>query len=260
MAAQINLREQGLTVLHQAEHPKVDIVFVHGFTGHAKNTWTWQRAKHGPSYQKRKHDPGEGSSSGGVRKFLKVPFRKKDRNPSSTATSSSTPGPSFSETTRTAATSAGTERQDIREEVYWPKDLVPQTVPSFRMFTYGYDTNIRYWINGPIGEKTVYDYGWDLLCSFEEARRGAGEGSRPILFVAHSLGGIVVKEALRRSERCATLKPHMHAICEAALGLLFFGTPHRGADPRNFLHHVLTASATVGYNADWDKTHFGPLF
>ncbi|KAL8301167.1 hypothetical protein RB593_000127 [Gaeumannomyces tritici] len=154
MAAQINLREQGLTVLHQAEHPKVDIVFVHGFTGHPKNTWTWQRAKHGPSHQKRKHDPGEGSSSGGVRKFLKVPFRKKDRSPSPTATSSSTPGPSFSETTRTAATSAGTERQDIREEVYWPKDLVPQTVPSSRVFTYGYDTNIRHWINGPIGEKT----------------------------------------------------------------------------------------------------------
>ncbi|EJT73826.1 hypothetical protein GGTG_07681 [Gaeumannomyces tritici R3-111a-1] len=242
MAAQINLREQGLTVLHQADHPKVDIVFVHGFTGHPKNTWTWQRAKHGPSHQKRKHDPGEGSSSGGVRKFLKVTFRKKDRSPSPTATSSSTPDPSSSETTRAAATNAGTERQNIPEEVYWPKDLVPTTVPDSRIFTYGYDTNIRHWAKGPISSKTVYDHGWDLLCSLEEARRGAGEGCRPILFVAHSLGGIVVKEALRRSRRAAMIKPHIHAIFEATLGLIFFGTPHRGANPRRFLHHVLTVS------------------
>ncbi|KAL8393686.1 hypothetical protein RB595_003429 [Gaeumannomyces hyphopodioides] len=243
MAAQINLREQGLTVLHQAEHPKVDIVFVHGFTGHPKNTWTWQRAKHGSSHQKRKHDPGEESSSAGPLKFLKVALRKKHRSSSPTATSSWTPHPSFVETARAATTSATTERQDIREEVYWPKDLAPTTVPGSRIFTYGYDTNIRHWTKGPISSKTVYDHGWDLLCSLEEARRGAGEGSRPILFVAHSLGGIVVKEALRRSRRCATVKPHIHAICESTLGLLFFGTPHRGADPRSFLHQVLTVSA-----------------
>lgn len=90
---------------------------------------------------------------------------------------------------------------------------------------------------------TVYDHAWDLLCSLEALRRNPNERSRPILFVAHSLGGIVVKEALRRSQGCALTKAHLHSVFGATVGVLFFGTPHRGADPRNFFHHLLSASA-----------------
>lgn len=216
------------------------IVFVHGFTGHQKNTWAWQRTKHGSSHQKRKHDPGEESSSARHLKIPKFGFGKEKRRSSPIATSSSNPCPGRGESTNT---SAATEREELREEVYWPKDLAPTTVPDSRIFTYGYDTHIRHWIQGPISKKNVHGHGWDLLCSLEESRRGVGEASRPILFVTHSLGGIVVKEALRRSRRCAMVKPHLHVICEATTGLIFFGTPHRGADPRGFLHHVLTASA-----------------
>lgn len=70
-----------------------------------------------------------------------------------------------------------------------------------------------------------------------------GEKCRPILFVAHSLGGIVVKAALRRAGGCESTKPHLHNIFKVTAGALFFGTPHGGADPRGFLHHVLSVSA-----------------
>ncbi|KLU92202.1 hypothetical protein MAPG_11148 [Magnaporthiopsis poae ATCC 64411] len=248
MAVQINVQERGLTVLHKAAHPEIDIVFVHGFTGHPKNTWTWRRTKHGSSHQKRKHDPGEESSSSRRVKIPKFGFGKEKRRPLPIAASSFTPHSSPGETTNT---SAATEREETREEVYWPKDLAPTTVPNSRIFTYGYDTNIRHWTQGPISEKKVDDHGWDLLCSLEEFRRGVGEASRPILFIAHSLGGIVVKEALRRSRRYAMAKPHLHAICKATTGIIFFGTPHRGADPRGFLHHVLTASVqSLGFKVN----------
>ncbi|KLU92426.1 hypothetical protein MAPG_11372 [Magnaporthiopsis poae ATCC 64411] len=239
MAAQVNIHEQGLTVLHQAAHPKIDIVFVHGFTGHPKNTWAWQRTKHGSSHQKGEHDPGEEASSARRLKILEFGFGKEKRRSSPIATSSFTLHPSPDEA---ANTNVVTEREELQEEVYWPKDLAPTTVPDSRIFTYGYDTHIRNWIQGPISKKNIHDHGWNLLCSLEKFRRGVGEASRPILFIAHSLGGIVVKEALRKSRRCAMVKPHLHAIHEATTGLIFFGTPHRGADPRSFLHHVLTAS------------------
>jgi hypothetical protein len=78
----------------------------------------------------------------------------------------------------------------------------------------------------------VYDIAWDFLVSLEANR--TKDPSRPVIFVAHSLGGIIVEEALRRSN----LAPHIHLrkVCESTIGMIFFGTPHSGADPRNFLY------------------------
>ena len=130
-----------------------------------------------------------------------------------------------------------------RESVYWPADLACATLPESRILTYGYDTKIRHWIKGPVSQKTVYDHAWDLLCSLEALRRSPNERRRPILFIAHSLGGIIVKEALRRSQGCMPPQAHLCSVIEAVVGVVFFGTPHSGADPRNFLHHILSASA-----------------
>jgi len=135
--------------------------------------------------------------------------------------------------------------------VYWPADLASSTVSHSRILTYGYDTNIRHKAKGPVSTKTVSDHAWDLLCSLEALRRNPSERQRPILFVAHSLGGIIVKEALRRSQRCTLTQAHLRGIFEAVVGVLFFGTPHRGADPRNFFHHVLTACGRAfGFQAN----------
>lgn len=56
------------------------------------------------------------------------------------------------------------------------------------------------------------------------------ESKRPIIFIAHSLGGIIVKQALawaHREPRYQTLKDH-------TLGIVFFGTPHRGSEKANY--------------------------
>ncbi|KAI1523851.1 tetratricopeptide repeat domain containing protein, partial [Pyrenophora tritici-repentis] len=52
---------------------------------------------------------------------------------------------------------------------------------------------------------------------------------RPIIFVAHSLGGIVVKSVLNHSDaaRRGALKEH-RAIKLLTYGILFIGTPHQG--------------------------------
>ncbi len=127
--------------------------------------------------------------------------------------------------------------------IYWPRDLASKTISDSRILTYGYDTKIRHVARGPVSKKTVYDHAWDLLCSLEARRRNPSERRRPILFIAHSLGGIIVKEALRRSQRCTLTQAHLRGVFEAVVGVLFFGTPHRGADPRNPFHHFLSATA-----------------
>jgi hypothetical protein len=54
----------------------------------------------------------------------------------------------------------------------------------------------------------------------------------------HSLGGIVVKEALRSSHSFRNHQKHLHEIYKSTKGIIFFGTPHSGADPRSFIHHI----------------------
>jgi hypothetical protein len=111
--------------------------------------------------------------------------------------------------------------------------LLPQTVPDARVLTYGYDAI------GQVNHNTVHDHGWNFLCAVEELRRK--EPLRPLLLVAHSLGGLVVKVALRRSRDCELIKPQLHNVMRSIAGVLFFGTPHHGANPLgHVIRHTLT--------------------
>ncbi|KAH8884937.1 hypothetical protein GQ53DRAFT_593616, partial [Thozetella sp. PMI_491] len=173
------------------------IVFIHGFTGHPERTWVCKKGT--PAHREggiAGHDTAELTSK--VRKL----------NPFSTP---STP-------------------------VYWPRDLLPTTVPDARILTYGYDTRVRHWAGPQVSKSTVYDIAWDFLVALERERQS--DPLRPVLFVAHSLGGIVTKEMLRRSNGCTLAQSHLHRIFRSTLGIMFFGTPHSGADPRRFFHRV----------------------
>lgn len=123
-----------------------------------------------------------------------------------------------------------------RERIYWPRHLIPITLPTARVLVYGYDTNVRHSLGLPISKNTVYDIASDFLKNLEAERRS--QPSRPLVFVAHSLGGIVVKEALRRSHSFESHHNHLRQIYESTAAILFFGTPHGGADPRGLLEHI----------------------
>lgn len=77
-------------------------------------------------------------------------------------------------------------------DTYWPLDLLPESCPSARIFTYGFQTHI---VEGKMLPKQpdIYTRGRELLGTIDELRRGGGAG-REMVFIAHSSGGIVVKE------------------------------------------------------------------
>ena len=105
-----------------------------------------------------------------------------------------------------------------------------------RVLVYGYDTNVRHSLGAPISRNTVYDIALDFLKSLEAERRS--QSARPLVFIAHSLGGIVVKEALRRSHSFECHHNHLRQVYESTAAIMFFGTPHGGADPRGLLQHI----------------------
>jgi len=133
---------------------------------------------------------------------------------------------------------------------YWPLDLVPSTIPSARVLTYGYDTHIRHWLQGsPLNRSTVYDVAWNLLVALEAERRESPK--RPLMLVAHSLGGVIVKEMLRRSKICHMGVAHLRDIVESTTALIFFGTPHSGSDPLGLLQRMTKRlSRLVGFSVN----------
>jgi hypothetical protein len=113
-------------------------------------------------------------------------------------------------------------------QVFWPKDLLPKAIPNIRVFTFGYDVDIYHFnpFAGAAGQASVYQHAKTLLGDIANARMNEEETKRPIIFVVHSLGGIVVKDALGQSRAERT---HLSQILPATAGVCFLGTPHRGS-------------------------------
>ncbi|UKZ61131.1 uncharacterized protein TrAtP1_002402 [Trichoderma atroviride] len=101
----------------------------------------------------------------------------------------------------------------------WLRDFLP-TVINARILTYGYDTKIY----GSQSEESILELAKALLESVKTTRRKEIR-NRPIIFIAHSLGGLVVKEALVQASVGSEEDQTIYRSCYA---LLLFGVPNRG--------------------------------
>lgn len=112
--------------------------------------------------------------------------------------------------------------------------------------TLGYDTKTRHFSQGQISKNTVQDHARELLEQLKDRSPSDTKAPRPLVFIAHSLGGLVVREALtlavQRYNDQASIGRYGD-IFGSTVAIMFFGTPHRGADPRSSFHRVLSGSA-----------------
>jgi hypothetical protein len=74
----------------------------------------------------------------------------------------------------------------------WLRDLLPQKVPNARVMTFGYNADII--ANTSIAG--IRDNARKLLSTLRDKREDDDENDngRPIVFIAHSLGGIIIKQ------------------------------------------------------------------
>ena len=81
-------------------------------------------------------------------------------------------------------------------EVYWPLDLLPASCPNARILVWGHLTLV---VNGkPLRlQDNVFSHAKDLLRELAGTRDDTNTAFRPIIFVAHSTGGTLVKEVSR---------------------------------------------------------------
>ncbi|KAL8949253.1 MAG: hypothetical protein Q9222_004627 [Ikaeria aurantiellina] len=113
-----------------------------------------------------------------------------------------------------------------KSDTLWLRDFLPSDVHGARIFTFGYEADVAF--GKSIAD--IKDHAMDLLGSLIDVREEQNEISRPIIFIAHSLGGIVAKQALA----WARVESRYQQIKDHTLGIVFFGTPHRGSDFANY--------------------------
>ncbi len=106
------------------------------------------------------------------------------------------------------------------------------------------------------GEASVAAFGvaeWAdrFLEIVQEHRRAQRTDQRPILFICHSTGGIVVKHALALSKKDAKGQNSIAACC---LGVTFFSTPHRGSSVLSEPEYVQTVQIHLGLKWEMSET------
>ena len=148
--------------------PDLDVILVHGLQGHPEHTWT-----HTGNAKQRT-----------MNKEAKTSKLRFWRNRAEEATSS--------------ANDKSTLGRD-NDTTYWPTKLLAPDLPTARIYTYGYDSRVSQFFNGPANQNTVTDNGRALLSSIASQRHDCL--SRPILMIVHSLGGIVVKSVRYISQK-----------------------------------------------------------
>ncbi|KAI3343673.1 hypothetical protein F4824DRAFT_440720 [Ustulina deusta] len=130
------------------------------------------------------------------------------------------------------------DKKGHRPPVHWLKDpnMLPHVVPHARIIAYNYDS--RWHTDAPNTRLELC--GEELVESLHNFRTDALE--RPIIFIAHSLGGLVVLYGLLYADRTEKLK----YLPASTVGFAPLGTPFRGTKMQYLAKLVAWLTALLG--------------
>lgn len=104
----------------------------------------------------------------------------------------------------------------------WLRDWLPKAVPTARILTYGYDTTLI----GGQSNASVLEFATRLLEAIKTVRSGSA-AQRPLVFIGHSLGGLIIKQLLVAAKAGGRDDRN---IVNSCYGLMLFAVPSRGLD------------------------------
>ncbi|KAG8503129.1 hypothetical protein CXB51_000936 [Gossypium anomalum] len=120
---------------------------------------------------------------------------------------------------------------------FWPGEWLSADFPQARLFSLKYKTNLTQWSGASLPLQEVSSMLLKKLVA-------AGIGSRPVVFVTHSLGGLVVKQMLFKAKA-----ENMDDLVNNTVGVVFYSCPHFGsklADMPWRMGLVLRPAPTIG--------------
>ncbi|XP_030785255.1 protein SERAC1 isoform X2 [Rhinopithecus roxellana] len=115
----------------------------------------------------------------------------------------------------------------------WPKTWLAKDCPALRIISVEYDTTLSDWrARCPMERKSIAFRSNELLRKL----RAAGVGDRPVVWISHSMGGLLVKKMLLEASK----KPEMSAVINNTRGIIFYSVPHHGS-------HLAEYSVNIRY-------------
>ncbi|KAM8725672.1 protein SERAC1 isoform 1-T2 [Acanthopagrus schlegelii] len=105
----------------------------------------------------------------------------------------------------------------------WPKSWLAADCPNLRVLSVEYDSHLSDWMAKCPAEnqrKSLAYRSRELL----KKLKLAGVGERPVVWVAHSMGGLLVKKMLLD----ASEDPDMQGLLKNTKGIMFYSVPHHG--------------------------------
>ncbi|KAL3470235.1 hypothetical protein BJX99DRAFT_239841 [Aspergillus californicus] len=106
----------------------------------------------------------------------------------------------------------------------WLRDFLSKDLPQCRTMIYGYNSKLT-----SHGIDTILDYGRELMEEIKQVRKTKELQQRPIFFVAHSFGGIILAHCLVRAiQTMDNDHPAMTSLHRATYGIILFAIPHKG--------------------------------
>ncbi|XP_053448751.1 protein SERAC1 isoform X2 [Nycticebus coucang] len=104
----------------------------------------------------------------------------------------------------------------------WPKSWLAKDCPALRIISVEYDTTLSDWrARCPMERKSIAFRSGEILRKL----RAAGVGDRPMIWVSHSMGGLLVKKMLLEASK----KPEMSTVINNTRGIIFYSVPHHGS-------------------------------
>ncbi|KIW05620.1 uncharacterized protein PV09_03491 [Verruconis gallopava] len=119
--------------------------------------------------------------------------------------------------------------QSRSSNCFWPESLLPNSLPGARVMTFSYDQG-----SSTSSPQTFRSVANKLLLDLSSFRRDCQD--RPLVWLAHSLGGFIVKAALSEARISGFGEPNLKSIEENTAGIIFFGTPHRALSSLGWMY------------------------
>ena len=109
----------------------------------------------------------------------------------------------------------GTEdNSNMHLEQCWPTQWLAKEYPNVRLISLEYKTRVWDWQGAQHSFR-------ELSAEMMKKLSAAGVGERPVIFVAHSMGGLMIKEMM--------MQAGSEEIITNTKGVVFFSTPHFGS-------------------------------
>ncbi|KAH0359360.1 hypothetical protein KCU65_g10007, partial [Aureobasidium melanogenum] len=196
-----NSKHEWLFLHRVPEYMIVSIVFVHGLRGHPQNTCTAAALATAAT---------PASASNGSDSTTKKPKGLKSLFKQRTAGSLSNGAE------QEQGPSAGPPSSSpSHTTVFWPEEYLAADIPQACVSTYGYNADVIGGLLQANNKNSIPQHGRDLSVRLDREI----DNEKPLAFVIHSLGGIILKDAIRRSEK----------VRDRTRLIIFLGTPHRGS-------------------------------